>query len=143
MGPLAALRPLRRVSQVPEHTTTFHEHDVARGRPLFDPLSATVKRLSSKSSIARRTIRIQRLADLSVFARRMTDVGDESPPQRRVVEASNDPRKDRTARTPRDCRLSIDVQPRRETNATASCSTPCTSPVQVPCKPRRNPVETP
>lgn len=71
----------------------------------------------------------------------MTDVGDESLPQRRVVEASNDPRKDRTARTPRDCRLIIDVQPRRKTNATASCATPCTSPVQVLCKPRRNPVE--
>lgn len=32
---------------------------------------------------------------------KMTDVGDESPPQRRVVGASNDPRKDRTVHTSR------------------------------------------
>lgn len=144
MGPLAALRPLRRVSQVPEHTTTFHEHDVARGRPLFDPLSGHGKKAlkifdrakndshpTSRGSLRVRTTDNRRWRRISATATR----------RRSVQRSTKRSYSAHTSRLSTKHRCTTSTRDKRYRFLLDTLYKPCASPVQVPCKPRRNPVE--
>lgn len=73
----------------------------------------------------------------------MTDVGDKSLPQRRVVEASKDPRKNCTVHTTRLSTNHRYITSTKDKRYCFLCDTlykPCTSPVQTLYKPCRKPV---